>query len=269
MSVNMFDWTKAYFQSENPDLVETRATMATLASYANFTDMTCFPSQRTLARLLDCSTETIRRHIKKNIEAGWIEKIRDGKSYSVTNKYRFTIPTPHTREGSVGTRPDKLPSHTRGVTRSPQSELPTPTRGVSHSPHTRGVTPLIHEGRTPLTSVGLTIKTNYSENHSESGSRGEPSDPFKGSGAITSPADPTTEDTPLTHEGSSAHTSEGSLSTGRSDKPHSPWNRQSARAIRWPKDKPLPPGFDPFATYVDEETGEPFDPFDPFERSKW
>ena len=61
--------------------------------------------------------------------------------------------------------------------------------------------------------MGLTTKNNYSGNHSETGSRGEPSDPFRGSEVITSPADPTKEvATPLTHEGSSVHTGEGSLS---------------------------------------------------------
>lgn len=190
--MNMFDWTKAYFQTESPGLADTRATMATLASYANFTDRTCYPSQRTLARLLGCSTETIRRHVRKNIDAGWIAKIRDGKSNSVTNKYEFVVPTPLTHEGSA------------------HHKLPTSTRGVEDSPRPRGVAPLTHEGSTPLTSVGLTTK------RTTQGTTQVPcsTDPVGGSGDIFSSQPDrrsTTEDTPLTHEGSTPHMGKGGL----------------------------------------------------------
>jgi hypothetical protein len=199
--MRMFDWHKAYFQGYNPDLVETRATMATLAAYANFDNLTCFPSQRTLARLLDCSTETIRRHIKKNIEAGWLRKIRNGNSYSLTNMYEFTIPTPLAHEGSV--------------TPSLDDQLPTPMRGVSNSPRTNRPTPLAHEGRTPLTSVGLTTKRTTKS----SSSKGVLEDPWSLPGL---PSTSTNKETPLAHEGSS-HPTEDEISAQKTAEANAFW----------------------------------------------
>ena len=153
---NMFDWNKAYFQSEDTSLRATYATMAVLASYADFRDRTCYPSQRTLARLTGLSTETIRRHIKQNIEARWLKKIRDGNSYTTTNKYLFVIPTPLTHEGSA------------------EDLMATTPLADEGTPHPRGVTPLTDEGSTPLTSVGLTNQVTTKGTTQQSGSNTEP-----------------------------------------------------------------------------------------------
>jgi hypothetical protein len=270
--MSMFDWHAAYFQTENPDLKETRGTMATLASYANFNDMTCYPSQRTLARLLGCSTETVRRHVKVNSDAGWIEKIRDGKSGALTNKYLFTIATPHTGEGSTDDGHSQLPTHAMGVKPKQDNILPTPTRGVNGTPHTDEVNSPHGRGGAPHAGVGLTTERTTKTTT-------QLSSDLEGS-ELDAPSPTTTkEDTPHTHEGSSPHTNEEGLTLADMEEivaQH--WGGPPAAAaalsgqptevkdnrIPWPGDKPLPgrgdPDYDPFASYKDDQTGETLSP---------
>ena len=49
--LNAFRWAKLYFQNEDRDLTATKSTMAALFTYADFHELTCYPSQATLARV--------------------------------------------------------------------------------------------------------------------------------------------------------------------------------------------------------------------------
>lgn len=233
-SPNMFDWHTAYFQRGDPSLRPTYATMAVLAAYANFDDRTCYPSQRTLAEKLGYKkADTIRLHIKTNIEAGWLRKIREGNSYSQTNKYEFVIPTPPVEGGSL---------EDRAATHSPREkgELgQLPPQNGGNSPREKGVTPPADR---VLTTKGTTERT--TERSSSLGAR-NPSDPFFGSGDIPSREHNDSGRTPPVERGSAPPTHGGTTSA----------------VIRWPSGKPFVPGqFDPFAAYVDETTGEPITP---------
>ena len=134
--IRMFDWHAAYFKAECPELAHTRGTMATLAAFANFDTMRCFPSQATLAKLTGQSVETVRRHIKLNIGAGWLKQVSRGTSHKQASVYEFVISEP----------PDP-------------ASTPLADEGSSEA------TPLTHEGSTPLTSDRPT--TNASTNSGE------------------------------------------------------------------------------------------------------
>lgn len=119
----MFDWHSDYFKTECAELAHTRGTMATLAAFANFDTMQCFPSQSTLARLTGQSVETVRRHIKLNIAAGWLKQVSRGTSHRQASVYEFLIPEATAQVSST----------------------PLTHEGSSEA------TPLTHEGSTPLT----------------------------------------------------------------------------------------------------------------------
>ena len=87
MSKNVFEWSKAYFRNEDRGLHETKATMAALMTYADFDDLTCYPSQQTLARITGTHVATVRRHIRKNVDAGWLKTLERGSSYKRSSKY--------------------------------------------------------------------------------------------------------------------------------------------------------------------------------------
>lgn len=209
--MNAFEWSKAYFQNEDRSLHETKATMAALMTYANFDTLECFPSQRTLARVTGTHVDTVRRHIRKNVDAGWLKVVEPGSSYKKPNRYRLTVPTPRTAAGS-SSRTDihQPPARQRGV-------KPTPRTGT-------GSTPRTDAGSTPRMDARLTTKKNHSRNHSESGSRSKSpddpfkgsSDPFNGSGAITFPANHTEAPTPRTGAGSSPAQTRGGTTRSRS-----------------------------------------------------
>jgi hypothetical protein len=142
----MFDWHKAYFQSENPKLAITRGTMATLASHANFTLMTCYPSQTRLAALSSQSVRTTKRHIDLNIEAGWLTIVTMGSSSRRATVYLMTIPegTPDTHDRSTPDTHDRstpvtsvylttdttIHENTDGLQTEPRTELLSPMTGV-------------------------------------------------------------------------------------------------------------------------------------------
>jgi hypothetical protein len=240
----MFEWSRTYFQNEDHALRETKATMAALSSYGDFNALTCYPSQTTLRRITGYSVETIRRHIRKNIDAGWVRKVREGNSYKTTNKYEFTFPTPLAHEGSYNL---STPLASEGSYR-----LPSPVRP----------TPLADEGSTPLAGDRLTTNTTNQRTTQQSGSNEvQIPDPFGGSGiAVIAPInDPSNQDTPLADEGSSPVTDEGGQDVITSFK------RRIAQEGRfdpfrqvhlWSPGEPMPVR-DPFGPYyVNAETGE-------------
>jgi hypothetical protein len=175
---NMFEWSRAYFQNRDRSLHETRATMAALMTYGHFNKMTCFPSQARLAADTGLSVETIRRHLKKNMDAGWLVRLRIGSSGKHNSLYRLVVPTNYS-------------PHRRG-----ESEW-TPLTDEVNSPRGRGVTPLRDEGLTtkePLTNYPLETPLIY---------EGSPETASTAAGGSPSPSDVTRQfPTPLTDEGS-------------------------------------------------------------------
>ncbi|WP_409347474.1 helix-turn-helix domain-containing protein [Mycobacteroides immunogenum] len=68
--------------------------MAALLTYADFHDLTCYPSQQTLASVTELDVRTVRRHISKNIDKGWLSVVEKGVSRSRPNRYQLRTPTP-------------------------------------------------------------------------------------------------------------------------------------------------------------------------------
>lgn len=226
----MFDWHTAYFKNEDPSLRPTYATMAVLAAYADFRDRTCYPSQRTLARKLGYrNPDSIRRHIKANIEAGWLRKIREGSSYTTTTKYEFLIPN----------SPISVGEPCQDVANSPIS-VGDPHQDGGHSPIQMGVTPPPEWG---LTTKGTTQGTTQ-----QGGSKGEPVDPKGSSGGIGEVNQTTTQETPPFKWGSSSLAEEGTPRAPWDEVPHFDAAALPPAAKLKPKDhQPLPAGADPFA----------------------
>lgn len=171
--MNAFEWSRLYFRNPDISLRQTRSTMAALQTYANFQDLTCYPSQKTLANITGSSVETVRRHIKKNVDAGWLVVVERGNSYKRSSLYRLAVP--------AGYQP---PSGTRGVV-EPPSQMRTTT--------------LTPEGSTPLRDDRLSTHTTTQGTTHKGSSR---EDPFLGS-EVSTPASATNQIlTPLTDEGS-------------------------------------------------------------------
>ena len=112
---NAFDWSKAYFQNEDRSLHKTRSVMAALMTYADFNDLTCYPSQQRLANVTGLSVDSVQRHLRINVEAGWLRVLRKGNSRTTSSKYELVIPDnypQHCGELMVGL-PAALPSTPR------------------------------------------------------------------------------------------------------------------------------------------------------------
>lgn len=192
---NAFEWSKLYFRNEDRSLLETKATMAALFTYADFDDLTCFPSQKTLARITGASVDTVRRHLKKNIGAGWLRKLKQGSSYKSSTEYLLT--TPCTDTGSATQRPGTQP--------------PARMQGVRSTPGTDArSTPSTVAGSTPCTDAPLTTHTTTQGTTHQGGSiEKEIPDPCRS--GITHPPDATKNvPTPSTGAGSSGSTGAGS-----------------------------------------------------------
>lgn len=205
--MNVFEWSKAYFRNGDPALRETRSTMAALMTYADFNKMTCYPSQATLAHVTGSSVETIRRHIRKNVEAGWIRKLAQGSSVGKSTEYLLT--TPLTDEGSHPRTPlTGEGTHTRGDLAG-EGTLPSRTRG--DSPHGRGDTPLTDDrpsthGSTQRSMQG-TIQASEAEKiqastpspfEARSGSMNQPTENERSSSSVQPPTE--SEASPRTDE---------------------------------------------------------------------
>lgn len=196
--MNTFEWAKAYFRSEDRSLHETKATMAALMTYADFHDLTCYPSQRTLARITGTHVDTVRRHLKKNIEAGWLQKIREGSSYKSTNKYQLTVPTP-----CVGAGSQESPHRDAGT---------TPRTGAGSTPYVDA----------PLTDQETTQGTNQVPCSGTTQESGSTTEPLSGSGDISFgehervQRSSTNQETPRTGAGSAPRTdAEPALASSR------------------------------------------------------
>lgn len=179
---NAFEWATIYFRNGDKKLRETKSTMSALFSYADFDDLTCYPSQSKLSEVAGSSVETVRRHLKKNVQSGWLVVIEQGSSYKSSTRYKLSTPTNH--EGSQCNSPQP---------RGEFGELPLRTRS----------TPLNHEGSTPLVDDRLTTHITTHEPLTKSGSNEEliPGPGGPGVGHLSTAAT-TQVPTPLNHEGS-------------------------------------------------------------------
>ncbi|WP_076198958.1 helix-turn-helix domain-containing protein [Mycobacterium sp. GA-1841] len=233
--MNVFEWSKLYFRSADRNLHETKATMAALMTYADFDDLTCYPSQRTLAKDTGASVDTVSRHIRKNVEAGWLRKIKQGNSYKRATEYQLC--TPRRDAGSPSTPTDQLPAGTQGV--PPAAVHPTPCTDA---------------GSTTRRDAVLTTHTTTHEPPIQGGSLENHFDPWEGSSGVDPSPIATNEiPTPRRDAGSSPVTDGGS-SDPWGPPPTSEYVEPKDVRVPWPRNKPLPS--DPWTTYVDDETGE-------------
>lgn len=89
----ILEWQRAYFRDKaDPSLRVTWPTMATLMTYAD-KDLVCFPSYGRIAKAAGyATTNAVRVHIKANIEAGWLKRLRCGGPGRGSSKYRLVTP---------------------------------------------------------------------------------------------------------------------------------------------------------------------------------
>lgn len=190
--MNAFEWSRLYFRSADRSLHETKATMAALMTYADFDTLTCYPSQRTLAENTGTSVDTVGRHIRKNVDAGWLRKVKQGNSYKQSTEYLLCVPTPRTDAGSSTSGTNQLPAGMQGV----------PPARVKSTPRTDA-------GSTPRRDAVLTTHESTQE-PPIGGSKENHSDP-RGSGGDHLPSIATNHvATPRIGAGSSTGTGAGS-----------------------------------------------------------
>ena len=91
----ILDWQRAYFRDQaDPGLRKTWPVMAVLMTYAD-RELKCYPSQATIAKRAGIrDPETVRRHLKENETAGWLQRVSTGGPGKGTNRYRLVIPSP-------------------------------------------------------------------------------------------------------------------------------------------------------------------------------
>lgn len=90
---NAFEWSKAYFQNQDRRLHQSRSVMAALMTYADFNTLQCWPSQETLAKVTGLSVDSVRRHLRLNVELGWLKVLRKGVAVGSPTLYQLVIPT--------------------------------------------------------------------------------------------------------------------------------------------------------------------------------
>ncbi|PBA69938.1 hypothetical protein CKJ76_19525 [Mycobacterium avium] len=200
-----------------------------------------------LAEYTGLKVRGVRKQIAANVKAGWLEIVQSGNSSGLANTYRLTYPK--------GVLQDTVP-RTKGVPEDTVRVSSRTEKGVLQD--------------TPTTPI--TTPENFSIKRSSKGTtpeKGVPqdtlADPF-GSGDIV-PVDLDRRST----DRRSATESNGVLQdtladpfgpeAGANTRGGKPWQLDDQPSyVRWPTGKPLPQslkdGRDPFATYVDEETGE-------------
>lgn len=162
--------------------------MAALMTYADFEALTCYPSQKTLAEDTGTSVDTVSRHIRKNVEAGWLRKIKQGNSYKRATEYQLC--TPRRDAGSSSTPTDQLSAGMQGV----------PPAAVQSTPRTDA-------GSTPRRDAVLTTHTTTHGTTHIGGSLENHFDPWEGSSGVDPSPIATNEiPTPRTAAGSSPGT---------------------------------------------------------------
>ena len=93
MANELFAWQRALRDESNlPQL--TKHVLLTLSTYMKQDGTGAFPAQQTLADACGVSVRTVRKHLADAIEAGWIEKVRQGRHVgrgsSYSNEYAIS-----------------------------------------------------------------------------------------------------------------------------------------------------------------------------------
>lgn len=107
----ILDWQRAYFRDQaDPKLRHTWPTMAVLMTHAN-KDLECWPSQAKIAKAAGIKNpDTVRKHLKANLDAGWLLKPHTGGPGDGTSRYRFVLPSPLQRGDIPSTGMGAIPS---------------------------------------------------------------------------------------------------------------------------------------------------------------
>lgn len=86
----IIDWDLAY--TRNGDGKLPRAVVHAIRTYMGNNSLTGWVKEETLARDTGLSVRQVRRQIKANVEAGWLEITQQGNSSGLANSYRLTYP---------------------------------------------------------------------------------------------------------------------------------------------------------------------------------
>lgn len=111
MKIAIIEWDQAYNRNGNGKLP--RAVVNVIRTYMNNHTLTGWVSQATLMADTGLSESQVRRQIKANIEAGWLEVVRQGRTGKATD-YRLTYPEPVTDDRLEG-EGQSLTGHIRPV----------------------------------------------------------------------------------------------------------------------------------------------------------
>jgi hypothetical protein len=246
---NVFEWSKAYFRNEDRSLHETRATMAALMTYADFDALTCFPSQKTLARITGTHVDTIRRHVAKNVKAGWLVKLEAGNVNGRSTKYLLTVPAPCTGAGTLPAEVQPASLHGCGdppcmdapltIHRSTQGSIHGTTRGAVDDGDDPGVP---SQDGTPGAMNHPIAETNHEPPRTDAGT---PGGTATGRSLANDPSAPE-------GDGDLVAQFKRQMAQGHS------WFDPDTPVILWQSGTPLPGhAEDPFGpVYLDDVTGE-------------
>lgn len=141
----ILDWQRAYFRDQaDPKLRCTWPSMAVLMTHAD-RNLECFPSQAKIARAAGIKDpDTVRRHLKANEDAGWLQKLRIGGPGNGTNHYRFVVPSPLQRGDIPATARGAIPAVERSKLSNRTGQVTAQVTVDRTSPLQRG------EGQVPI-----------------------------------------------------------------------------------------------------------------------
>ncbi|GAB4678007.1 hypothetical protein [Mycobacterium timonense] len=253
-------WDQAYNRNGDPKLP--RAVVNAIRTHVDNHTLTGWVKAKTLAEYTGLKERAVRAQISANVKAGWLEIVQSGNSSGLANTYRLSYPkgvVQNTFDGSVkGVVHDTI-GQEKGVADDTVRVSSSAGKGVVHDTPT-----------TPITSPGSSPKRRTTKGNGVVDDTLAP-DPFFGSrGGSFSEHDrrSTSESKGVVHDTVSEGALDDTLSaeeieailTERLGKFGKVFEPPGSRTVRWPSGKPLPgpgePGFDPFAEYLDETTGE-------------
>jgi len=222
--------------NRNGDPKLPRMVVNAIRTHMNNHTLTGWVKQETLADYTGLSVRQVRRQIDANVKAGWLEVTSVGNSSGLASSYRLTLPKADmdVRIGSVS---------------SVKADTDVPLKADIYDREGGHECPVKADmdvrPTTPITSPGSSPKRRTTPEKADMDVRIP--DPFGGSGDYL-PATTTSESN-----------ADMDVRLGTWDIPlpvGDPWPQH---VTPWPRDKPLPTGrdFDPYATYVDDQTGEP------------
>lgn len=116
-------WDQAY--NRNGDAKLPRAVVNVIRTYMDNDRLTGWVTQETLARDTGMDETSVRRQIKKNVDAGWLAVTKRGRA-GRASEYRLTYPQPGADARLETTHAQALTGHTRPVTEDGSSRAQTP-----------------------------------------------------------------------------------------------------------------------------------------------